>query len=97
MKLKYSQARLGLFLVDLAVRNFESENGRLPQTLQELVPKYLSFLPKDDFSGTDFVYRPLTNSYKLYGVGSDRNDDGGIPFSRKGVDSPGDMLPNSGY
>lgn len=96
-KLDFSRARLGLFLVDLALRNFESENGRPPKMLQELVPKYLPFLPKDDFSGKDFIYLPSTNSYKLYGVGSDGKDDGGRPFTQKGLNSPGDMLPSSQY
>lgn len=96
-KLDFSRARLGLFLVDLALHNFESENGHPPKMLHELVPKYLPFLPKDDFSGKDFVYLPSTNSYKIYGVGSDRKDDGGKPFVKSAVDSPGDMLPDSQY
>ncbi len=96
-KIKYAQARLGLFLVDLSLRNFESENKRSPKTLQELVPKYLPFLPKDDFSGNDFVYRPQTNGYLLYGVGPDGKDDGGTPFVSKGIESPGDMLNDSHY
>ncbi|MEO7678141.1 MAG: hypothetical protein ABIV39_15395 [Verrucomicrobiota bacterium] len=89
----FSRARLGLFLVDLALRNFRSENGHPPKTLQGLVPKYLPFLPKDDFSGKDFIYLPSTNSYKIYGVGSDRKDNGGKPFVTTGNSSPGDMLP----
>jgi len=94
-KLKFARARVGLLLVDLALRNFESENGAPPKTLQELVPKHLPFLPKDDFSGNDFIYRPATKGYTLYGVGSDGVDDGGKPFTGPGMASPGDMLPDS--
>lgn len=96
-KLNYSRARLGLFLVDLGLRNFEAENKRPPKTIQELVPKYLPFLPKDNFSGNDFVYRPSTNGYEVYGLGPDGIDDGGKPLVRKGTDSPGDMLPNAQF
>ncbi len=95
--LNYSRTRLGLFLVDLGLRNFEAENERPPKTLQELVPEYLPFLPKDDFSGNDFVYRPSTNGYEVYGLGPDGIDDGGKPLVRKGMDSPGDMLPNAQF
>lgn len=96
-KLNFVQARCGLFLVDLGVRNFEADNNRQPETLQELVPKYLPYLPKDDFSGSDFIYRPSTNGYQLYGVGPDGIDDGGKPFFKKGMNWPGDMLPNAQY
>ena len=97
LSMKYRRARMGLLLVDLAVRNYEAEKGGLPQTLNELVPKYLPFLPKDDFSGNDFIYRPQTNGYLLYGVGSDGKDDGGKPLVGRGIDSPGDMLNDSHY
>lgn len=97
LKLKYSRTRLGLLLVDLAVQNYQSEKGHPPKSLQELVPEYLPFLPKDDFSGNDFIYRPGTNGYLLYGVGPDGKDDGGKPFTKRGIDSPGDMLNDSHY
>ncbi|MEO5801946.1 MAG: hypothetical protein ABIR24_00325, partial [Verrucomicrobiota bacterium] len=96
-KFKYNRTRLGLFLVDLAAQNYQSEKGHPPKTLQELVPEYLSFLPKDDFSGQDFIYRPQTNGYLLYGIGPDGKDDGGTPFTKKGNDSSGDMLNDSHY
>lgn len=96
-KIKYSRARVGLTMVDLALRNFVSDNSRSPNELHELVPKYLPFLPKDDFSEKDFVYRPSTNGYELYGVGADGEDDGGKPFVKKGIESPGDMLPGTRY
>ena len=95
--MKFRRTRLGLLLTDLAARNYESDKGHPPKSLQELVPDYLPFLPKDDFCGKDFIYRPLTNGYELYGVGSDGKDDGGRPFVTKGMESPGDMLPNSQY
>jgi hypothetical protein len=96
-KLKFHRTRLGLFFTDLAVKNFESDKGRAPKTLQELVPEYLPFLPKDDFSGKDFIYRPLTNGYELYRVGADGKNNGGKPLVTKGMESPGDMVPNSPY
>ena len=96
-KIKYRQARIGVLLVDLAVRNYHAEKNHPPKILTELVPKYLPFLPKDDFSGKDFVYRPKSNGFVLYGVGPDGKNDGGKPLVIKGDVWPGGMLPNSGY
>ena len=96
-KIKYRQCRMGVMLVDLAVRNYEAGKSQLPTALAELVPEYLPFLPKDDFSGKDFIYHPQTNGYLLYGIGPDGKDDGGTPFSKKGGDSPGDMLNDAHY
>ncbi len=95
--LKYKRTRLGLFLVELAAQNFQLEKKRSPKTLQELVPEYLPFLPKDDFSGKDFIYHPLTNGYLLYGVGPDGKDDGGRPLSNRTGKATGDMLTSSPF
>ena len=39
--------RENLATIRKAVRSFRSDNGRYPQSLQELVPRYLSRVPKD--------------------------------------------------
>jgi len=41
----------------LAIRQFEIGEGRVPQKLEQLVPKYLPKLPEDPFSKTSFGYR----------------------------------------
>lgn len=56
---KSGEARVGLLLVELGLRNFNEENGHPPKTLQELIPDYLPFLPQNHF-----VYiPPNTNGY----------------------------------
>jgi len=63
--------------VKLALRAYRAERGRLPETLEELVPEYLAATPIDAFDG-----RPLRYSReraRLWSVGSDRRDDGGEP------------------
>lgn len=96
-KIKYRQARNEVLLVDLAVRNYQAEKSHPPKTLAELVPEYLPFLPKDIFSGNDFVYLSQSNSFTLYGVGPDGKDDGGKPIVMRGDVWPGDILPNTGF
>jgi len=49
----------------------------LPETLQKLVPDYLSGRLIDPFSGDELKYRQDAGGYKVYSVGSNRKDDGG--------------------
>ncbi len=60
-------------------RYHQPHQGRYPPTLADLVPKYLPEVPKDPFTGQDFPYvRPDNLKYKLYGVGPNKVDDGGV-------------------
>jgi hypothetical protein len=76
-------AWLRLLQTDLAVRLFRQECGRLPQQLDELVPKYLAAVPIDPFSDQPLVYRCVEGQYVLYSVGPDGVDNGGT-FGRPG-------------
>lgn len=69
----------------IAIEKFRVENSRLPETLEELVPNYFSRVPSDPWrngepvkyvKGEDFAYR-------LYSVGKDREDNGGIRCEKK--------------
>jgi hypothetical protein len=73
---------LRLLKTDLAIRWFRSEAGRLPESLHQLVPRYVSAVPLDPYSldpssPLPLVYRRQGDTYQLYSVGRDRNDDGG--------------------
>lgn len=59
----------------LAMKAFKMEKGRLPATLQELVPEYLEAVPLDDFDGKPLRYNPAKKI--LYTVGKDLRDEGG--------------------
>ncbi len=68
----------------LAIEAFRAENGRLPASLDELVPAILPRLPIDPFAHDGrFRYRiltapdPLGRTYLLYSIGADGTDDGG--------------------
>lgn len=60
----------------LAMRAFKIEKGRLPTTLDELVPAYLDTVPLDDFDGKPLRYNPAKKV--IYSVGKDLRDDGGM-------------------
>lgn len=64
----------------VALRLFELEKGRLPKTLDELVPAYLPEVPRDWGDGANLRYRlESPKVYRLYSVGWDGEDQGGDP------------------
>jgi hypothetical protein len=71
------EAEIRLLMADLAVRLYQREHERLPQTLSDLVPSYLPSVPIDPYSGQPLIYRPEDGSFLLYSVGQDGSDDGG--------------------
>ncbi|MEX2174250.1 MAG: hypothetical protein WD872_07800, partial [Pirellulaceae bacterium] len=66
-----------LLQTDLAIRLYRHDQGRPPDRLDDLAPRYLSAVPLDPFSGQPLVYRPGTYSFVLYSVGQDGVDNGG--------------------
>ena len=83
----------GLLAVELALRCYQSEQGRVPTRLDELVPNYLSKVPADPFTGKPPIYRSQANNWLLYSVGPDGADDGGKPAGRGSA--KGDILFDS--
>jgi hypothetical protein len=75
--------------VAFALAGYQRENGKYPDRLELLAPKYLAQAPKDSFTGNALIYRPAGNGYLLYSVGLNGKDDGG-----RGPDDqpPGDDL-----
>ncbi len=73
--------------VAVALRLYRHKHGRYPETLQELVPKYLPSLPVDPFDGKPLRYKRLADGFKVWSVGIDMKDDGGVwgkPMYEKG-------------
>ena len=66
-----------LLQADLAIRLFQRDHGRLPATLDELLPNYLSAIPLDAYVQKPLIYRPTADAFLLYSVGHDGRDDGG--------------------
>ncbi|MGB2937436.1 MAG: hypothetical protein WBD05_04460 [Phycisphaerae bacterium] len=60
----------------LAMKAFKVGKGRLPTTLDELVPEYLDAVPLDDFDGQPLRHNP--EKKVIYSVGKDLQNDGGM-------------------
>jgi hypothetical protein len=59
------------------------DNGGLPETLADLVPRFLSAIPGDPFDGEPLRYKRLESGYVVYSLGPDGNDDGGKEMKRR--------------
>jgi hypothetical protein len=56
---------------------YRQDQGRYPEKLDKLAPKYLAKIPDDLFSGKPLIYRPEGKGYLLYSVGPNGTDDEG--------------------
>ena len=65
---------------------------RYPKDLVELVPNYLDVLPKDPM-GEVWQYQPspTQDTYRLYALGWNQVDDGGVPADRRNRET-GDIV-----
>ncbi|MFH1537663.1 MAG: hypothetical protein ABIH66_01800 [bacterium] len=76
----FLHVRFGDLLVDglrirLALLAYEKQNGVLPDSLDELVPEFLSEIPEDPFDGKQIRYDREKGI--IYSVGENLVDDGG--------------------
>jgi hypothetical protein len=72
-----------LLLCELAIRAYALQHGRNPAALADLVPGYLSKVPKDPFNGGDFIYRLTPSGYELH------SREIGVHGQPLSVDNPG--------
>jgi hypothetical protein len=63
--------------VSLAIEGFRQFKGRLPESLNELVPQFLPTVPEDPYDGKPLRYHQLEKGYVVYSVGRDGHDNGG--------------------
>ena len=72
-------------LAAIAVNRCQLRHGKLPSSLEALVPEFLAAVPYDYMSAKPLCYRLKNDgSYVLYSVGLDGKDDGGDPTPTPG-------------
>jgi hypothetical protein len=86
-----SQAALRYAAAALAAERYRLAEGRWPERLAALVPRYLVQVPIDLYDGRPLRLRRLPDGLLVYSVGPDRTDDGGR-LDRKQPDEPGSDL-----
>jgi len=62
----------------VALRLYRRERGHYPERLDELVPKYLPSVPVDPFDGKPLRYKRLGRGFKVWSVGQNMKDEGGV-------------------
>jgi len=63
-----------------ALEGYRLANGQFPETLDALVPRFISQLPHDVINGESYKYRRTDDGqFILYSVGWNEKDDGGVP------------------
>ena len=66
-----SFACLRTSIAAIAIERFRLAHGQLPNTLNELVPQFLSTVPDDPFDGQPLRYHRLDKGYVIYSIGED--------------------------
>lgn len=80
-----ARTRHGIVLALFAVRRHVQREQRMPAKLDDLVPRYLSAVPLDSFSGEPLRYDPKRGL--IWSVGMNFKDDGGRPTEMPMSDS----------
>ncbi len=76
--------------VACALERYRLANGKLPDTLEALLPGFISRIPSDVIDGKPLRYRlEADGGYLLYSVGWNRTDDGGkLAWSDRNKEKP---------
>ncbi len=61
----------------IALERYRLAEGHYPDSLDALVPRFLSEIPTDPFDGKPLRYQRRGGGYLVYSIGHDRKDDGG--------------------
>jgi hypothetical protein len=73
-----TKATLRTAYTALAMERFNLANGRWPDKLDELVPKYLSSLPLDPYDGAPLRLSRKGSAVIVYSISQDKVDQGGV-------------------
>jgi len=93
-----SLSQLNVLTLAVAVKLYKLENGKLPDSLSELTPAYLPYLPEDPFNDFEpLKYEKMQNKkWAVYSFGPDKKDNHAkIRYNRASNDKTGDIIFSS--
>ena len=74
-----TKAQTEALIAVLAILRYKNDSGQFPESLDKLVSAgYLKAIPQDPYSNSPLIYKPTETNFKLYSVGPDFKDDGGV-------------------
>ena len=71
-------AHLGAAEIAVANRIYKKKHGKYVDSLEQLTPEILPFLPLDPFTGKDYIYKKKDKGFIVYSLGENLRDDGGL-------------------
>ena len=81
----------------IALHRYRLRHGAFPETIEAIDADLLVFKPIDAFSGELLKYELTEDGPLIYSVGTDRDNDGGIPMRKYDIsdlESPKNMMAN---
>jgi len=87
-----AQALADEVVVACALERARLADGRYPQSLAALTPRFLPQPRRDVMTGQPLIYRADANGYVLYSIGWNQQDDGGRPGKTMFDDKDGDWV-----
>lgn len=91
-QMEFSRVGFNGILILAALKWYKAENGRFPDRLEQLVPRYLSALPEDPFSEDGrFYYEKLPAGILFISTGPDQTNDMGFQEA-KNTENRGDII-----
>jgi hypothetical protein len=80
LKAAVAQATADQAVIACALERHRLAEGRLPEELKALAPRFIAQVPTDALTGEPYRYRLTADgAFVLYSVGWDEHDDGGTP------------------
>jgi hypothetical protein len=91
-KFAFGQTRVNQAIVACALERYRLAEGRFPESLEPLSPRFLAAMPHDVITGAPFIYRRAPDGqFILYSVGWNEKDDGGAIVLPGGKDHKRDL------
>jgi type II secretory pathway pseudopilin PulG len=79
-----AQARMRAAAAAVAIERYRRKHGRLPATLDDLAPEFLSAVPADPFDGKPVRFVVRDGEYTVYSISKDGQDNGGQEMETTG-------------
>jgi len=83
----FAQTAVDETMLGCALERYRLAEGKFPEKLDALVPRFVATLPRDVISGEPLRYRRDGDGYVLYSVGWNQKDDGGQPGAKSALAS----------
>ncbi|MFA5240227.1 MAG: hypothetical protein WC476_11065 [Phycisphaerae bacterium] len=78
-------------ILAIAIERYQRQHGELPADLDDLCPAYIDSLPLDLFTGKKLLFSHDEETYAVYSVGTNRQDDGGPVVRQANEGGPRDF------